>query len=53
MKPITLFFAALLVVAGFGAGMLVGRHGVKSYSSSTKDLPDSSASAPGCDAKPD
>ena len=49
MKPITLFFAVLLAVAGFGAGVLVGRHGGKATSTSTEVLPDPNASAP--DAK--
>ena len=35
MKPITLFFVVLLAVAGFGAGVLVGRHGGKTNAKAT------------------
>ena len=52
MKPITLFFAVLLAVAGFGAGILVGRHGAKANSTPTEVLPDPNASAPDANKLP-
>ena len=53
MKPITLFFAVLLAVAGFGADVLVGRPGGKTNSVPTDVLPDPNASsAPDADKLP-
>ncbi len=52
MKPITLFFAVLLAVVGFGAGVLVGRPGWKTPSILTKASRDSSAAAPDANKLP-
>ncbi|MBP9901699.1 MAG: hypothetical protein KBH45_09575, partial [Verrucomicrobia bacterium] len=48
MKPITLFAVVLLAVAGFGAGIWVGRHGARANAASPEAAINAeTASAPG------